>query len=166
MGTWMGPAPHPSASSHAGPPRPDTEEGGRRGCQGLSSWVTGWASQKALAVPSAPLTRGLGSRRCTRYLLVILDVLVSHSHEQLPEVLPLIALPPFHVSFQIRVETLHSILTFLNVCGHLEGDVYMGTLHAQLGTPCPGLPTMNAPPPWGGMYLTAEPWVFRSKKEF
>lgn len=56
----------------------------------------------------------------TPYLLIILDVLVSQAHEQLPEVLPLIVLPPLHVGLQIGVETLHTILTLLHVCRHLE----------------------------------------------
>lgn len=69
------------------------------------------------------------------YLLIILDVLVSHSHEQLPEVLPLVVLPPLHVGFQVSIEALHPILTFLNVHGHLKGDAEVGVT----GLSCPKL---------------------------
>lgn len=70
--------------------------------------------------------RGLWSCEHAHYLLVILDILVSHSHEQLPEVLPLVVLPPLHVGFQISIETFHPILTFLNICWHLEGGCVSG----------------------------------------
>lgn len=55
-----------------------------------------------------------------RYLLIVLDVLVGHPHEQLPEVLPLVVLPPLHVGLQISIETLHPVLTLLNIRWHLE----------------------------------------------
>lgn len=60
------------------------------------------------------------SCRHVRYLLIILNVLVGHPHEQLPEVLPLVVLPPLHVGLQISIETLHPILTLFNIHWHLE----------------------------------------------
>lgn len=72
------------------------------------------------------------------YLLIILDVLVSQPHEQLPEVLPLVVLPPLHVGLQVGVEALHPILTFFHICGHLEAGArgLCVTGHSCLGRLC------------------------------
>lgn len=54
------------------------------------------------------------------HLLIILDILVSQAHEQLPEVMSLAALPPLHVSLKVSIEALHPILALLHICRHLE----------------------------------------------
>lgn len=131
-GPGRGPASKLSAHLHGGTRagvllRPDTQcKGSRWGWWALYFWVSGWPSQKALAALSASFTRGPGGHRRTPYLLIILNVLVRHAHKQLPEVLPLVALPPLQVGFQIGIETLHPILTPLDICRHLEGGCSNG----------------------------------------
>lgn len=58
--------------------------------------------------------------------LIIPDILVSQAHEQLPEVMPLVALPPLHIRLQVSVEALHPVLALLHICWHLEGKQICG----------------------------------------
>lgn len=100
-------------------------------------WTSGRPRPEALAIRNASSRRRLSSCQPAHYLLIILDVLVGHSHEQLPEVLPLAVLPPLHVGFQISIETLHPILTFLHICWYLEGGCIHRSFVCVTGTSCP-----------------------------
>lgn len=71
-------------------------------------------------------TRNRSGTGPASHLLIILDVLVRQAHEQLPEVMPLAALPPLHVSLQVSVEALHPVLALLHICRHLEGKCIRG----------------------------------------
>lgn len=78
------------------------------------------------------VTRKRGGMGPPPHLLIILDILVSQAHEQLPEVISLVALPPLHISLQVCVEALHPVLALLHICWHLQGKYILGS-EVQLG---------------------------------
>lgn len=90
--------------------------------------TSGRPPRKALA------TRSHSGTGPVPHLLIILDILVSQAHEQLPEVMPLVVLPPLHICLQVSIEALHPVLALLHSCWHLEGDHSHGS-EVRLASP-------------------------------